>query len=83
MSIFFELETATKATREETLLLYALGEELLLKDKFVDSFSRISADVIRIQICGIPDATRALAHLYNLLRQSKNIIARTCAVTII
>ena len=83
MSIFFELETATIATPEETMLLYGLAEELLLKDKFVQRYSRISTDIVRIEVVGINDATRALAHVYNALRQSKNIIARTCAVTII
>ena len=83
MSIFFELETATKATREETMLLYALAEELLLKDKFVKNYSRISTDIVRIEVVGINDATRALSHMYNALRLSKNIIAHTCAVTII
>lgn len=83
MSIFFELETASRATREETMLLYALGEELLLKDRFVKNFSRISTDIIRVEVSGIADATRALAHICNQLRLSKNIIAHTCAIMII
>ena len=82
-SIFFELETPEKATRETTMLLYALGEELLLKDKFVVNFSRISADTIRIETEGFDDATRAIAHIYNVLRISKNYMAHICAVTII
>ena len=83
MSIFFELETPTKASKEETMLLYALGEELEIKDKFVGHFNRLSADKIRIRVDGISDATRAHAHVYNQLRLSKNYMAHICAVTII
>lgn len=83
MSIFFEIETPTKATREETMLLYALGEELEIKDQFIGHFSRLSADKIRIRVDGINDANRALAHVYNQLRISKNHMAHICAVTII
>ena len=83
MSIFFELETESRATREETMLLYALGEELLIKDRYVNNFSRLSTDIIRVEVVGFNDATRALAHMYNALRRSKNIIAHTCSVTII
>lgn len=83
MSIFFELETPTKASREETKLLYSLGEELEIADKFIGHFSRLSADKIRIRVDGINDATRALAHVYNQLRLSKNHMAHICTVTII
>lgn len=81
--IFFDLYTVNTATREETMLLYALGEELLLKDKHCEDFTRIDADTIRIKIVGINDATRALAHVLNKLRLSKNYVAHTCGFTMI
>lgn len=82
-TINFELETAEKATREDTMLLYALAEELLLKSKFVRSYHRISTDIVRIEVDGIDDATRALLHITNALRTSKNYVAHTCAITIV
>ena len=81
--IYFELETPNRATREDTMLLYMLGEELMIRSQFVSDVTRINADIIRVEVTGLNDANRALAHITNQLRISKNHMAHICAITII
>ena len=83
MKMYIEFETPNTASAGETMLLYALGEELALTSKHVNRYSRISPEIVRIEVEGFEDQTKALCHIYNLLRCSKNYMAHTCFVTIV
>ena len=83
-SIFFDLSiNVTNPTREETLLLYGLGEELLLTKTFVKNFSRLSGNKIRIEVVGCKEASDAKIRMLEALRTSKNLFAHTCSFQMI
>ena len=83
MKWYIELETPEKATPADTMLLYALAEELLLTKKWCEHYSRISTDIVRVEITAGDDQRDALCRLYNALRCSKNYMAHICAVTVV
>lgn len=79
-TVFFELEISNP---DEQLLLYAVGEELLLKNNRVVWYSRISNTIIRIEFKSSDDKWKDLAVLTNCLRTSKNVAAHICAITMV
>lgn len=83
LKYYIELETPKKATPAETMLLYALGEELVLTKQWCENFSRISTDIIRVEITAGDNQKDALCRIYNTLRCSKNYMAHVCFVTIV
>lgn len=83
MKWYIELETLEKATPADTTLLYALAEELLLTKQWCEHYSRISTDIVCVEITAGSDQKDALCRLYNALRCSKNHMAHICIVTVV
>ena len=61
--------------------LYALAEELTMKNRRCIDYHRKAIDRVTIEFESTGDEYRDLALLTNMLRLSKNIEAHTCAVT--
>ena len=83
MKWYIELETPEKATPADTMLLYALAEELVLKKNWCEHYSKISTDIVCMEIVASNDQKDALCRLLNALRTSKNYMAHICAVTVV
>ena len=77
----FELSIPhTNPTREETILLYGLGEDLLVSNKHVEDFTRLDNETIRVDISCNGDTRDALLRLMYALNKSKNYMARICGI---
>ena len=62
-------------------MIYALAEELTMKNRRCIDWHRRGIDCVTIEFESTGDEYRDLALLTNMLRLSKNAEAHTCAVT--
>lgn len=77
----YELELLG-ATREETMLLHQLGENLMLQTNHVQSYHKAKDKVILDLVFNKPRTQeKATLWLCNALRMSKNYAAHICAIT--
>lgn len=76
---YFELKINSHSA-EETILLYALGEELTLKYSFINRFIRVDHNTVRIEMDDKGEYFKNFAFITNALRLSKNYMAHVCQI---
>lgn len=80
MKTYYEIESVNKQI-PHCNLLFALGEELSIRCRRVIDWHRKTNEIVVLEFDSTGDDNRDLALITNALRVSKNIEARTCAIT--